>query len=147
MALCDNCGKHASRVRSKWRGALKVDECSSCAPMSFDKHQDPSTKKIWVGPEYMPTKYFKKENPDGGYRYEAKDELRQDTEDAITRGSTDEIDAYEKAVAKKRRERTTELTPGQTADAISFAQKVVEGIQEKHKQAMLDREAMLREAN
>lgn len=107
MAVCSNCNSEVTRVRSILRGNVFKDECPVCTPQSFEKQADPSTKKMWMGYEYMPKKYLKKEDKDGPI-YVAKDELVQDTEDQIAKGCTDENELYYKTVAKKRKERRTE---------------------------------------
>jgi hypothetical protein len=101
MAICGNCKSETSRVRTKFTHGQSVDECPHCAPLSFERQQNPSEKKIWMGWEYMPNMYKKKYDKDG-LIYEAKDELTQDTEDQIARGSKEDLELAERAIEKKR---------------------------------------------
>lgn len=104
MAVCGACGEQTSRLKTKFKGESSVDCCPQCAPEEFtEKFTVPSDKRIWVGHEYMPNMYKKLD--DG--TYEAKDELRADTEAQVTKESEDDKLAYETAVEKKRSERRT----------------------------------------
>jgi hypothetical protein len=141
MALCGNCGAAAPRVKTIFtkNGILlpiPKDECPVCAPQSFEPAPDPSTRKIWIGPEYMPSRYRKKTDHLGDY-YEGTDELRADTEDAISRGATDETEKLERMKAQKRlNRRTAPLKSGSVEhfQAINRAREVAKNLEDTHKQ-------------
>lgn len=131
MALCGNCGAQESRVRTKWasNGAQLPDECPACAPQSFERFRSVRDGTIAMGWEYMPTKYKLRDGV-----YAATDELRQDTEDEISKVPEDEIEAYKKAVARKRVERRTQpLSLGETQSAIQWYRNIEEEARESGK--------------
>ncbi len=105
MALCGNCGAHSSRVRSRWskEGTQLPDECSSCAPESFEKFTAPSDKKIWMGYEAHPNEYEK--SHDGGF--DRKPEYRAEQEFKLGQPTDEEVEKQRRAEAKKRAERRT----------------------------------------
>lgn len=105
MPICD-CGEYAARVLitlAKGNVLLEkaITTCAKCAPGEFSAPF--SIDRLVTGPEAYPHLY--KKDADGIFR--PTDELRQDTEDQITKpGPTAE------AVERKRvTRRTTPLTP------------------------------------
>lgn len=125
MSLCA-CGAESKKIRQFWdRGKLTREECPACAPQSFEKQTDPSAKKIWIGPEFAPNDYIKREDPDGGYRYDLKPEAARELELQHTVNSqraTDEREARERAMAAKRStRRTNPMTSEEIEQAIRFA--------------------------
>lgn len=108
MAICGNCGAEGARIRTTFLGKEAKDECPHCAPGTFEKFKSVRDGQITMGWEYMPNMY--RHTEDG---YVAKDELLADTEAQISKPDPDDEAAYEKAVAKKRANRKTALTPSE----------------------------------
>ncbi len=133
MAVCDNCGASNSRVRTTFlEGGGKRDECPHCAPQSFEKVSDPSTKKIWIGPEYRPNAYEKRYDEHGDVYYQAKPEFTADEEARISAGATDEREAREREIAKRRAQRNMKPLKGiELEQAIKRAQAVLGNIAEE----------------
>lgn len=114
MAICQTCKAETSRVRTHWtEDGSQFDECSQCAPGSFEKFTAPSDKKIWMGYEAHPNEYIKA--GDGGY--DRKPEYRAEQEAKLTDLTEDERKAQSRAIAKKRATRRTE--PMTEAELIS----------------------------
>jgi hypothetical protein len=98
---CGNCGSDTSRGSQTFDlGGKQVREvCPTCDPEKFDgAFRDPSDKKIYSGPQAMPTLY--KQDSEG--MYHAKDELISDTVEGWNKGPT------ELAKDRKRASRRTE---------------------------------------
>lgn len=141
MAICESCGHEVRRLITKFLadGSLK-DECEFCKPGGL--HTDPAWMRapIAMGWEAMPKMYVKSESPDGGAHYEAKDELRVDTEAAIRRPAEEAEAAEARALAKKRNDpdRLKPLTLSEVERAHRIAAACVEALQQKidesHKQ-------------
>lgn len=121
MAVCDNCGSVTSRIRTMFIGARAKDECPNCAPGTFEAFKSVRDGQIAMGWEYMPTMY--KHTEDG---YVAKDELLADTEAQASKPSEEDEAAYQKAVAKKRQNRKTSLTPSEIQMCVSRAENMLD---------------------
>lgn len=124
MAKCGSCNAESSRVRTSWAedGTQKPDECPQCAPQSFDRFRSVRDGQIAMGWEYMPTKYKLRNGV-----YEASDELRQDTEDQLSKLPEEDVAAYSKAVEEKRATRRTKaLTQQEVHEAIAWFHAVQE---------------------
>lgn len=79
-----------------------------------------------MGYEYMPTMYKKTE--DG---YVATDELLADTEAQASKPDADGEEAYAKAVAKKRQNRKTSLTPAEIEICTNRARRMLESAESR----------------
>jgi hypothetical protein len=91
------------------------------------KVTDPSDRKIWAGTEVEPERYYDADS-EGVMR--AKDELRQDTWDAMN------IDEEEEARELKRKtRRTTPMTPSEIAAAENYGKTVLRPVIEAGKRA------------
>jgi hypothetical protein len=140
MAICNSCGEEVSRVRTTFEVDGKPceprDECPKCCPGTFEKleiYQKPA-----MGWEAYPTMYRRRENPLGGWMYEATDEMRVDTEAKILAGSAEDREKHEQALAKKRRERRT--APMNTQEIESATRRLRDGFEEAQKQTKLQRQ-------
>lgn len=122
MAVCNTCKTETARVRTVFRGAESVDECPNCAPAAFEgRFADPSTKKIWIGPEFAPKDY---EWRDGQLQMtaEAVAELESRACGIKSVRAQEEKAAEEKAIEHKRRHRrTAPLTQVEIEAALRFA--------------------------
>ena len=129
MAKCDNCGAQTTRVRSAWNyetGERLPDACPNCRPELFEKFTAPSDKKIWMGFEANPNQYEKRYDAEGVY-YIRKPEYRAEQEAQLQQPATDEREAEQRAIEKKRRERRTEpMTPSEHLQAIAKARQIAE---------------------
>jgi hypothetical protein len=95
-----------------------ADECPQCAPQSFEKHADPSDKKIWIGPEVRPNDYEKRYDSEGVF-YEPKPEVTAELEAKVFQDSDEEA-RYRQALDKKRAERRTrKMTAAELHEAVS----------------------------
>lgn len=103
MAVCGNCGREGSRIRSRWneKGVRLPDECPGCAPGTFDPQW--KTAKGAMGWEAYPTMYRKIEAPDGGVGYEATDEMRADTEARLSRPDPEDEAKKQAAIEERRK--------------------------------------------
>lgn len=107
MAVCSNCGRESTRIRTTVHESRPgvfshlTDECPGCAPGSFEPRW--RTERGAMGWEAYPTMYRKITAPDGSVGYEAKDELRADTEARIARPCQEDEQAKEIALAERRR--------------------------------------------
>lgn len=128
MATCGSCGHESARIRTVFAvGSSKLpdpkDECPHCAPHSFEAIKDPSTQKIWIGPEYNPNAYEKRYDEGEPY-YIAKPEFTAEEEAKVARQATDELEAQERAAAKKRLERRTDpMSEAELLAAIAKARQ------------------------
>lgn len=106
------------------------DECPRCAPQTFERIRSVRDGQISMGWEYMPTKYKLKDGV-----YVASDELRQDTEDQLSKQPAEDVEAYELAAAQKRARSTGRppLTDAQICDAIQWFHNVEEQALESRK--------------
>lgn len=120
MAICNSCGSEGARVRTTFIGKECKDECPQCSPQSFDKFKSVRDGRLAMGWEYMPKMYRHVE--DG---YVATDELLADTQAQVEKQPEDEKIAYEKAVAKKRQNRKTSLSPGEIQTCIARAENML----------------------
>lgn len=111
MATCGSCGAQSTRIRSRWKDSIQLpDECPFCAPQTFEKHTDPSVKKIWIGPEYNPNAYEKRYDEDGIY-YQAKPEFTAEQEAKACLSSEER-----EAIERKRKTRRTEPLKPESAE-------------------------------
>jgi predicted nucleic acid-binding Zn-ribbon protein len=109
--------------------ALLGEVCPACEPEQFQgvKVTDPTDRRIWAGHEAEPEKYYSADDK-GAMR--AKDELRQDTWDAMN------IDLDERAREEKRRLRRTEpMTQNEIAAAEHYGRTVLRPLIEEAKRA------------
>ncbi|HSE44333.1 MAG TPA: hypothetical protein VLA89_03285 [Gemmatimonadales bacterium] len=114
MATC-SCGATSARLKKRSADADWV--CPACAPDEFPA-QTPQwqTARGAMGWEAYPHMYRKITAPDGSVGYEAKDELRADTEAKLERECEEDKLARERAIAKKRASRrTSPLSPAEVA--------------------------------
>jgi predicted nucleic acid-binding Zn-ribbon protein len=130
VSACRGCGKEATRTSARYDGvALLSEVCPSCAPEKFQgvKVTDPTDRRIWAGHEAEPDKYYSAD--DQGVK-RAKDELRQDTWDAIN------VDEEERAREHKRRIRRTEpMTQNEIAAAEHYGRTVLRPMIEEGRKA------------
>ena len=130
MSLCRGCGAEATRTSARYQGKTLLGEvCPKCDPVRFAgvKVTDPSDRKIWAGTEVEPERYYDADS-EGVMR--AKDELRQDTWDAM------KIDEEEEARELKRKtRRTTPMTPSEIAAAENYGKTVLRPVIEAGKRA------------
>lgn len=122
MAICSNCGKEGTRIRSRWneKGAQLPDECPSCSPDSFEKFTAPSDKKIWMGYEAHPNEYVKRYDSDG-IVYDRKEEYRKEQEVRLASETEDEKTERIRAEGIKRSTRRTH--PMDDAERLSAMRK------------------------
>lgn len=78
-----------------------TDECPHCAPGTFDPAW--KTARGAMGWEAYPHMYKKITAPDGSVGYEAKDELRVDTEAKIAKPCQEDVENKERKIAERRR--------------------------------------------
>lgn len=121
MSRCRGCKKEALRTVARYGGGMELlsEVCPSCKPEQFQgvKVTDPTDRRIWAGHEAEPDKYYSSD--DQGVK-RAKDELRQDTWDAMN------IDEEEIAREQKRRLRRTEpMTSTEIAEAEHYGRTVL----------------------
>jgi hypothetical protein len=110
-----------TRVRTTFKGLEAKDECPHCAPQSFEKFASVRDGQITMAHEYDHTRYrFKDGIP------QITDEGLQDLEDAACKTPTDDDEAYQKAVAKKRQNRKTSLTPAEIEICVNRARRMLE---------------------
>jgi hypothetical protein len=130
MSACRGCGAKALRTSARYIGKTLLSEvCPSCAPEQFAgvKVTDPTDRRIWAGHEAEPDKYYAAD--DQGVK-RAKDELRQDTWDAMN------IDEEEQARELKRRTRRTEpMTQDEIAAAEHYGRTVLRPLIEEGRRA------------
>ena len=129
MATCTNCGADSPRVRSRWIKSERMpDECPMCSPQSFEAVHDPSSQKIWIGPEFAPNDYIKREDS-LGTRFDLKPEAARELElnqTVNSRRAIEEREAMAKKAADKRLTRRTKaLDPLEIAQAIRFADEQI----------------------
>jgi len=121
MPICGGCGEFTSRVRMTFRGLEAKEECPQCAPQSFEKFKSVRDGQITMAHEYDHTRYhFRDGIP------QITDEGLQDLEDAACKPPTDDNAAYEEAVAKKRQNRKTSLTPKEIEICVNRARRMLE---------------------
>lgn len=136
MAICGGCGADRTRVRTIFNpdGTVRVEECPSCAPGSFDPEW--LLAKGATPWEAYPGKYDKISNPDGSVTWRAKEEWTQDTEDKI-RASYEKVDAKEAAAIEKKRasRRTEPMTPAEIEAATNRFRPYFEDRQEQKNRA------------
>lgn len=123
MSVCQ-CGAESKRIRQIWlEGKLLREECPHCDPQSFERVQNPSEKKIWIGPEFAPNDYVKRED-EFGVRYDLKPEAARELELKHTvksQRAIDEREAVARAKAEKRRtRRTNPMTSEEIEQALRF---------------------------
>lgn len=120
MAVCRTCGAESNRTRTIFRSEPR-DECPNCAPDRFEKFSDPSTKKIWTGPEFAPNDY-EWHNGQLQMKPEAVAELEAKACGINSVRAQEEKAAEEKAIEHKRHHRrTAALTPEEIEAALRFA--------------------------
>lgn len=106
MSICGSCGSETTRSRVIFGRNEVKEECPNCAPQSFEKVADPSTRKIWIGPEFEPNSYEKRYDADGVY-YVPKPEVTAERERNLFVCSEEKA-AYEKKLEEKRAQRRTQ---------------------------------------
>jgi hypothetical protein len=130
MSKCRGCGAEALRTSARYMGKDLLGEvCPTCDPDRFAgvKVTDPTDRKIWAGTDAEPDKYY--DADDQGVK-RAKDELRQDTWDAMN------IDLDESARDQKRKLRRTEpMTQGEIAAAEHYGRNVLRPFIDEGKRA------------
>jgi hypothetical protein len=139
MAICNSCGSEVSRLRTIFevdgKAVTPRDECPKCCPGTFEKLELYS--KPAMGWEAYPKMYKRRENPLGGWMYEATDEMRVDTEAKIAAGSAEDEEKYQKALALKRKKRRTKpLTGSEIEKAVA---RTRDQLTENAKQEALER--------
>ena len=125
MAKCGSCGEESRRIRTSFLNGTSKDECPHCAPQSFEKIADPSTKKVWIGPEFAPNDYEWRD----GY-LQMKPEAVADLEE---RSCGTRSVAYQEEMAKVREaeehkrhtRRTKPLSPNEIASALDFCDQAL----------------------
>lgn len=130
MELCSGCGAESNRIRSRWteKGVRLPDQCPQCDPGSFDKFTMPSDQKMWMGYEAHPNEYEKRYDKDGVF-YLRKPEYRAEQQDQLSQGASDEMEAQERAIAKKRAERRTrKMDSVELVRALRKAEEVADWI-------------------
>lgn len=136
MAKCGGCGAESSRTRTRFNQQHDVigEECDKCTrPDSFDPQW--KTAKPAMGWEAYPEKYIRKENPQGGWMYVAKDEFRQDTLDKLQSAEKREEAKYAEALEKKRRNRRlTPMTQAEIEQTLNRVRPAMEHKAEAEKQ-------------
>jgi replicative superfamily II helicase len=115
-----------------------------CSPQSFESIKDPSTQKIWIGPEYNPNAYEKRYDENGVY-YVAKPEFTAEQQAKVAEEATDEKELRLKAEARKRAERRTEtMSETEMRQALHKAKLYADWIEESSERSQ--QEADLAEA-
>ena len=134
MTVC-RCGAETTRLHQTWEASKVVDEyCPTCKPEAFERQQDPSEKKIWMGWE-MDQAHYKREYDKDGPIMMPSDSVLQDLENAATKRPDGEAESEAKAIAKKRaNRRTTPMDPTELSQALHVARTLAKVIEDQHAQ-------------
>lgn len=143
--ICRNCNQEAQRVVTVFEIDGKPlpepkDSCEHCKDGGLHTNPAWMYQRPVPGWEAKPHLYRKVDRPDGT-QYEAKDELRQDTEDQLCKQPEEELRAGVIAQEEKRQHRRTDpMTPDELAAAINKARSIGNEILLAHQQAEIDRQ-------
>lgn len=132
MTVC-RCGAETNRLHQTWEAGQVVEEyCPTCKPGAFERQQDPSEKKIWMGWE-VDAAHYKREYDKDGPIMMPSDSVLQDLENAATKRPDGEPEAEQRAIKRKRENRrTTPMDAVELSQALHVAKVVAGQIEEKY---------------
>lgn len=130
---CQTCGAGSSRVETKFNelGQVIDEYCVACRPEAFERHQDPSDKKLWLGWEYDAAHYKRTYDKDGPIMMPS-DSVLQDLQDAACKQSEESIKSQEAERQKRARQRTLPMSEDEYRQALAMAREVAGAIEEHH---------------
>lgn len=132
MTVC-KCGAETTRLRQVWDQGQVTDEyCPTCRPDAFDRQTMPSDKKMWMGWEVDAQHYKRVYDKDGPIMMPS-DSVLHDLEEQVSKRPDEDVEAEQKAIAKKRANRRLEpMDSGELTRALNVARVVAKNVEEAH---------------